>query len=195
MKKWHLAAECFTPDAIAGRIDNRKRLQEEVDSVFSKLRSLDISLITANNLVMTEDEALLLISSKLSFYGVVTLKVALDHVPRTYKATPKGASTPIRYSLIADIMNKKGFSLSPIEVQRYSELLESFCKNFLSSSLELGEILWQLTGEKDCRFNKFISPPVECCLKCDESLSMHNRPTDAIGVQGLQNFLRSWPLF
>jgi len=61
MKKRRLAAECFTPDATAGRIDNRKRLQEEVDSVFSKLRSLDISLITANNLVMTEDEALLLI--------------------------------------------------------------------------------------------------------------------------------------
>jgi len=104
---------------------------------------------------------------------VVTLKVALDHVPRTYKATPKGASTPIRYSLIADIMNKKGFSLSPIEVRRYSELLETFCKN-LSSSLELGEILWQLTGENDCRFNKFISPPDKCCLKCDESLIMHN---------------------
>lgn len=126
---------------------------------------------------MTEDKVLLLISSKLSFYGVVTLKVALDHVPHTYKATSKGA---IRYSSIADIMNKKGFSVSPIEVRRYLELLEQFCKTFLSSCLELGEIPWKLTEEKDCRFNKFISPPVECCLKCDESLIMHNRPTNPI---------------
>ena len=37
-----------------------------------------------------------------------------------------------------------------------------------------------LTEEKDYRYNKFISPPVESCLKCDESLTMHNQPSKAI---------------
>lgn len=129
---------------------------------------------------MTKDQALALMSSKLTFYGVVMSKLALDHVPRTYSATAKGESTSIRFMLISDIMNKKGFSASVIEVQKFAQLLEQFCKKFLSSSLELGEILWKLTEERDCCFNKFISPPVECCLKCDDSLLTHNQPTKAI---------------
>lgn len=179
MKKRRLAA-CFTPDAIAGQVAERKRVQDELEDIFLKLKRFDSSWILKNKVEMNEDQALLLLASLISFYGVVNLKLALDHVPSSYCATTRGTSTPIRILFVADIMSKKGFPMTPSDAKTYSEFLERYCKNFLSSSIALGEVLWTLTAEKDCRYNKFISPPVESCLKCDESLTMHNQPSKAI---------------
>lgn len=173
-------AQSFTPEAISSKLSERKRGQEELDALFAKLKSWNITEIIQSNVTLTEDQALLLISSKLSFYGVVILKLALNHVPVTYSATLRGSSTAIRYSLVASILKKKGFSISPSDVKNYAEILERCCNDFLSSTLDLQDVLWELTAEDDYRFNKFIAPPVESCLKCDESLSMHNRPSKAI---------------
>ena len=174
-------AQSFMPEAIASKLSERKRAQDEVNATFDKLKSLwNPDDFNANNLTLTEDQALLLISSKLSFYGVLVLKLALNHVPVTYRTTLRGTSTPIRYTLVAAIMNRKGFSVSPCDVQQYAEVLERFCQNFLSSTLQLQDVLWELTAEGEYRFNKFIAPPVESCLKCDETLGMHNRPCKAV---------------
>ena len=100
------------PEAIASKLSERKRAQDEVNATFDKLKSLwNPDDFNANNLTLTEDQALLLISSKLSFYGVLVLKLALNHVPVTYRTTLRGTSTPIRYTLVAAIMNRKGFSV------------------------------------------------------------------------------------
>lgn len=144
------------------------------------MKRLNPSWILKNNVGINEDQALFLLSSQMSFCGVVYLKLALDDVPSSYSATTRGTSTPIRYVFVADIMNKKGFPMTPNNAKTYSEFLERYCRNFLSSYIALGEVLWALTEEKDYRYNKFISPPVESCLKCDESLTMHNQPSKAI---------------
>lgn len=76
-------AQSFTPEAISSKLSERKRGQEELDALFAKLKSWNITEIIQSNVTLTEDQALLLISSKLSFYGVVILKLALNHVPVT----------------------------------------------------------------------------------------------------------------
>ena len=65
-------------------------------------------------------------------------------------------------------------------MKNYAEVLERFCENFLSSAIKLQDVLWELTAEDDYRFNRFIAPPVESCLKCDGSLAMHNQPSKVI---------------
>ena len=179
MKKHRLAA-CFTPDTIAGQVAERMHVQDELGDIFLKLKRFDSSWILKNKVAINEDQALLLLASQISFYGVVNLKLALDHVPTSYSTTTTGTSTPIRFLFVADIMSKKGFHVTPSDAKTYSEFSERFCKNFLSSSIVLGELLWTLTAEKDCCYKKFISPHVESCLKCNESLTMHNQPSKAI---------------
>ena len=177
MKKHQLTAY-FTPDAIAGQVAERKRVQDELEDIFLKLKCLDSSWILKNNVAINEDKALLWLSSQIS-YGVVNLELALDHVPSSYSATTRGTSTPIRFVFVANIMHKKGFPMMPTDAKTYAEFLERYCRNFLSADIALGDVLWTLTEEKDCRYNQFISPPVESCLKCDKSLTMHNQPSKA----------------
>jgi len=88
-KKRRLAA-CFTPDAIAGQVAERKRVQDELEDIFLKLKHFDSSWILKNKVEMNEDQALLLLASLISFYGVVNLELALDHVPSSYCATTRG---------------------------------------------------------------------------------------------------------
>ena len=179
MKKRRLT-QSFTPDAIASKLSERKLAQEELDAVFSRLKRFDISELLQKNIIVNEEQALQLLSAKLGISGLLALKLALDHVPRVYSAKTRGTSISIRDSLVAEIMNRKGFSASPSEVTSYVEVLERFCRNFLTTALELGDILWELSGESAYRFNKFISPPVELCLKCDKTLVMHNQPSKAV---------------
>ena len=140
MKKHQLTAY-FTPDAIAGQVAERKRVQDELEDIFLKLKCLDSSWILKNNMAINEDQALLLLSSKISFYGVVNFKLALDHVPSSYSATTRGTSTPIRFVFVADIIHKKGFPMTPTNAKTYAEFLERYCGNFLSSNIALGVVL------------------------------------------------------
>ena len=93
-------AQSFTPEAIASKVSLRKRAQDEINATCDKLKSLwNPADFNENNLTLNEDQALLLISSKLSFFGVLILKLALNHVPVTYRTTQRGTSIPIRYTL------------------------------------------------------------------------------------------------
>ena len=185
MKKRRLGG-CFLPDAIANRLAERKSEQDELDNVFQSLNAVEISVVLEKNLNITEEQALLLLCSRISFSGLVTLKFSLDHVPKTYSSVQRETGAPIRFSFVTDIMRKRGFELSPVEVQRYVQMLERCCPNFLLSSLDITETLWTLTEERGYRYNKFIAPPVETCLNCDNALSMHNLPSKAViyGAKG-----------
>ena len=160
-------AECFQPDSITRQIEGKKHIQEEIDAVISKLKSLDPSFVMRNNVFLKEDQALLLLSATMGLHGVVILKLALDHVPPTLSKTMRGSSIPIRFSFVSDIMSTIGFPLSLAEAKSSFEFLERYCPKFLSSSVALGVILWSLTGDNGCHFTKFITSLVESCLKCE----------------------------
>lgn len=179
MKKRVAAA--FTPDAVQQRIDQRNKAQDELHAAFSFLHAIDIQSILSDNLVITEDQALLLLSSKLTFLGVVLLKMALDHIPITVSVIPRGSTIPLRFSIAKQILEKNGVKLSEAEVQIYARIMERcssvFCASF---KFELDDSLWELTGEGSYHYNRFIVPPVESCLHCDNALAMNNMPSKAI---------------
>ena len=113
--------------------------------------------------------------------GTKTCSLQLQH--RTW-----GKNVPLRYVLVSDIVRKNGLELSPIEVQTYGGILESCCPSFSSSAFEVDDSLWKLTGEGDTRYNRFISPPVQCCLTCDAGLAVQNAPSNAIVFKGTGPF-------
>ena len=100
-------------------VAERKSEQDKLDNVFKTLNSVDIWGLREKNLIISEDHAFSLLSSRLTFLGVVTLKFCLEHVPKTYSAVQRDKGAPIRFTFMADIMRKKGFMLSPLEVQQY----------------------------------------------------------------------------
>lgn len=143
---------------LSARYDHWPNLciQEEIDAAISILKSFDPSFVIRNNVLLKEDQALLLLSVAMGLHGEVILKLALDHVPPTLSKTMWGSS-----------VLKMGFPLSPAEVKSSFEFLEQYCPKFLSSSIALEDILWSLTGDNCCHFNKFIITPEESCLKCE----------------------------
>ena len=132
-------------------------------------------------IVITEYQALLLLSSKLTFRGVVLLKMALDHIPLTVSVIPRGTTIPLCLSFAKQILEKNGVKLSEAEVQIYARIAERCCSVFCTSfKFELDDSLWELTGEGVYHYNRFIVPPVESCLHCDNALAMNNMPSKAI---------------
>ena len=77
MKKRRLG-ECFFPGAITNRVAKRKSEQDKLDSVFKTMNSVDILGLREKNLVISEVHALLLLSSRLTFLGVVTIQSRFD---------------------------------------------------------------------------------------------------------------------
>lgn len=143
--------------------------------MFAKLKSWTTTEFNQNKVALTEDQVLLLNSSKLSFYGAFILKLALNHVPGTNSATLRGTSTPICYSSVAATMNKKSFSILPSDVKNSAEVSEHFCKKFLSSALKLQDVSWEHTAEgeiycstcwilfKVWRVPYNAQPTLQCC--------------------------------
>lgn len=187
MKKRRLA-QCFSPDAITQRLAERQRAQDDLNATLLRLQAIDVFSLVERNSSLNENQTLLLLASKLTFSGVVTLKMALKHVPSSYSIVRRGKNVPLRYVLVSDIVRKNGLELSPIEVQTYGGILESCCPSFSSSVFELDDSLWKLTGEGDTRYNRFISPPVQCCLTCDAGLTVQNAPSNAIVFEGTGPF-------
>ena len=68
----------FFPDAITNRVAECKSEQDKLDNVFKTMNSVDILGLREKNLVISEDHALLLLSSRLTFLGVVTIQSRFD---------------------------------------------------------------------------------------------------------------------
>ena len=51
MSKTRRLAEGFSPDAIAGRLDEKTRIQEEMEGIVLKLQRSDCSYIFKNNTI------------------------------------------------------------------------------------------------------------------------------------------------
>ena len=103
MKKWHLA-DTFSPDTITKRLAERRRAQEDLNAALLRLQAIDVSSVVERNLALDENQALLLLASTLTFSGVVTLKMALNHVPSSYNSITRGTNVPLRFVLVSDIV-------------------------------------------------------------------------------------------
>ena len=126
----------------------------------------------------------MILSSKITFSGVLFLKAAIPHVPKTYvmKCTDSsGASlrSVIMYEIVRSDHHTSLSSLSKEEVDSYVNLLESFCPNFIAFSPLPKEQLWNMCEGGKYNFTTFLSPPVSTCFCCERDISMHNPPSKA----------------
>jgi len=179
MKRQRLAVS-FTPEAIEHQLHQRRQAQEELNSALASLQAIDILSVFKTKLVIDEQQALLLLSCKLTFDGFILLKMALDHVPLTFSVIPRGTNVPLRFCLVRNILQKNGIDLSASEVQCFAEILERCCPAFSSREFSLNDSLWKLTKEGSYNYNSFIGPPIQSCLACKNTLVMKNSPSRAI---------------
>ena len=179
MKRQRLAVS-FTPEAIEHQLHQRRQAKEELNSALASLQAIDILSVFKTKLVIDEQQALLLLSCKLTFDGVILLKMALDHVPLTFSVIPRGTNVPLRFCLVRNILQKNGIDLSASEVQCFAEILERCCPAFSSREFSLNDSLWKLTKEGSYNYNRFIGPPIQSCLACKNTLVMKNSPSRAI---------------
>ena len=123
------------------------------------LRGIEISRMEQ----VGEEEALIILSSKITFQGVLFLKTVIHHVPNTsvMKCSDYGGAS-LRSVLIYEMVSASQTSLSSLskeEIDCYVNFLESSCPNFIASSPLPDEQLWNMNeGGKYC-FTKFLAPP------------------------------------
>ena len=79
-KRKKYQADLFSPEVIRSRLSAKKKLEADIDIHLEFLRSVDLNEVDN----VKEDEALAILSAKLTFSGLSVLKLAMSHVPCTY---------------------------------------------------------------------------------------------------------------
>lgn len=73
MKRRHLA-QSFLPETVEKRLTEREQAESKCTEALDALSSLDILSLFSKDVKISEEQALLLLSAKLTFVGVVRLK-------------------------------------------------------------------------------------------------------------------------
>ena len=154
-EKQRLAAS-FIPEAIQDQLQQRRQAQEDLNSAFASLIAIDILSVFRRKLVIDEQQALMLLSCKVTFHGVFLLKMALDHIPLSFSVIPRGTNFPLHFCLVRNILEKNGIDLSASEVQWFAEILERCFPVFSSSEFSLNDSLWKLTEEGSYNYNSHV---------------------------------------
>ena len=165
--------QCFLPQAFETKAVAKKKLQDEVNAAFERIEKLQLATMVDMEIEMSETQALVLISTKVSFIALMYLKLLSAHIPASYTMIPSGSEVPLRLIFISDILKQQGFTVSPSESMSYIQFLEDYCPEFMESPLDLTTSLWCLTHTGRYRYNRFLSPPTRHCLSCESALSMH----------------------
>ena len=173
-------AERFSLESLEQQFSVKRAFKEELSANIAYLREIDISSIDD----LEEEEALLILSSKITFSGVLFLKAAIRHVPKTYvmKCTDSSGDSlrsVLIYEMVRSDCHTSLSSLSKEKVDCYVNFLESFCPNFIAFNPLPKEQLWNMCDGGKYNFTTFLSPPVSTCLRCERDVSMHNPPSRA----------------
>ena len=109
----------------------QKKVEADIDSHVEFLRRVDLNAV--DNL--KEDEALAILSAKLTLNGLSVLKLAMNHVPCTYTMHCREfEGFPLRTVLIHNIVTAccSSRSLDSLaDVHLYVSFLEKYCTEFL----------------------------------------------------------------
>ncbi|CAB4011164.1 Hypothetical predicted protein [Paramuricea clavata] len=154
----------FELDRVKEKIEEENVCFNRVKKQLCALQKFNVhDLYLVKGLSFTEDETLL------TFQGVCNLRKAIQHVPSNI-VNRTGKS--LRALLIWDAFNMLCTSTNcgVNELSRYMEIMEQWCPNFLH--VDESNIDMETS-------NKFISPEVGTCTKCDKILSMHNNLSTA----------------
>ena len=168
----------------ASTVANRDYVNE-VRGKIAALKDVDFERLMAMSGVfdLNEDEALQLLSSKLSVTGINSLRKAIRHVPKNIMRVLN--DVPMRLKLIHKIFttenvktDERRSSVSIDELSLYIKFMETYCAAFLDET-QSDDHLWELTKTEEIIYNKFLSPPVSLCNLCGKTLTIRNNPSKA----------------
>jgi hypothetical protein len=101
------------------------------------------------------------------------------HVPNNIHRTIDGI--PLRLTYIRKIFNALSSThcgdtdLSIEDIGDYVKFIETHCRSFLSKQDNMDDI-GTLTKKENIPFNRFLTPPIRTCLRCQKLLTMQNYP-------------------
>lgn len=172
-------AESFSLESLEKRFSAKQAFRDKLSANIAFLRGIEISRMEQ----VEEEEALIILSSKITFQGVLFLKTAIHRVPKTFvmKCSDYGGAS-LCSVLIYEMVSASQTSLSSLskqEVDCYVNFLESSCPNFIASNPLPDEQLWKMSEVGKYCFTKFLAPLVTRCLRCDGNITMHNPPSKA----------------
>lgn len=174
------------PGTIRESISNANTLLQKIGSMLNDLKEVDLTEILANKLEISEDDALLLLSGKISLPTVLLIRKTLKHVPASYCRKEK--TTLLRMKYINNIMKSNCVDMSLEDLEVNIRFLECYCPSFLDRDFDetFDKSLWNLSKEEENWYNMFLTPPVKDCLSCGGTLGMYNPPSKAVvfGVDG-----------
>ena len=179
-KRKNADSERVSLESLEQHFSAKRAFKEELSANIAYLRGIDISSTDD----VEEEETLVILSSKITFKGVLFLKATIRHVPKTYvmKCTDSSAASlrsVIIYEMVRSDCASSLSSLSKEEVDCYVNFLESFCLNFIAFRPLPKEQLWNMCEGGKYNFTTFLSPPVSTCLRCERDITMHNPPSKA----------------
>ncbi|CAB3985930.1 Hypothetical predicted protein [Paramuricea clavata] len=169
-------------EAIKEKATVDKEYIEGIRERISKLKDVDIERLLSGAVNLCEDEALHILSAKLSVRCLYFLCDAIRHVPDNVNRVTNGI--PVRTNYIFKLFtsmaaaNGQCAKVSIDELSTYIKFIEKYCDAFLRH-VDNEEHLWQLTKKEEITFNKFLTPPVSICSSCEKNLTVRNNPSKA----------------
>ena len=184
MSKRLRGQDLFSREAVLTRLQEKSEVESNIKNIanYGRAKDLEITQILNKKEGIGEEALIFILSSKLTMKGLLTLSMAIKHVPAPYSQTGHEADgySNMRLYAIGVMMKKAGFVIAPSSLESYVTLVETRCPSLLVSyNQNFNDVLWKATEEESFNFNSMIAPPVDQCLRCKKPLSTNNKPTKA----------------
>ena len=163
-------SELFDLDNVKARMAEQNRVFADIRKHLAALQETDIKqLMNSTMSSLQEHEAQQLLACKLTVERLNHLKTAIKHIPENIPRIVDGI--PLRLTYIYKIFNALSTkhcdaNLSIQDVGDYVKFIKTHCRSFLSKQDNLDHF-WTLTVKEDMPFNKFVTPPLRTCLRCE----------------------------
>jgi hypothetical protein len=174
MSKKKRRGALFDFDAVKARVQSKNECSRRIRECVENLVGIDLNDIVSSGCSITENEALQLISSKLTFQGLCNLRKALQIVPSNITRVDKSGMSlhsTLTWEAFKSLCVVTNVQCLPTmeNFMLYITVMERYCHSFLS--------LNDSTAQRRCQ--TFLSPPLSECLRCEKKLAMHNNPSTA----------------
>ncbi|CAB4032328.1 Hypothetical predicted protein, partial [Paramuricea clavata] len=181
MSKQRRGSDMFSREAFLARLASKAEERENINKIanFVSAKNLRLSQLLEEKNEIAE-ETIFILSTKLTTKGLMTLAMAIKHVPSRYSQAGHDECGNFRLYAIGTIMRKAGFVIVVEDLRVYVTLVEARCPTLCSKyEKDFEDVLWKATEEESFNFNCMMTPPVDLCLYCRKPLSTNNKPNKA----------------
>jgi hypothetical protein len=186
MSKRRRGQNLFSREAVLARLEAKSDVHHNIKNIanYESAKRLEMTQILNEKESIGEEVMVFILSSKLTMKGLLTLAMAIKHVPAAYSQTGHDAEldgySNVRLYAIGMLMKKAGYMIEASHLETYVTLVETRCPSLLVSYKQnFSDTLWKATEEEAFNFNSMIAPPVDQCLRCKKPLTTNNKPTKA----------------